>query len=167
MPSFNVNVFAAILCFAIAPSAGAVETGQLPPSCALQTLRGGKPLDLAQYKGKVVYLDFWASSCGPCVQSMEFLDGLQKQFKTQGLEVVSVNLDENKQDAEDFLLDHPVKFTLAADADSQCPRLFGVKDMPASYVIDRRGVIRHVQRGFHAGEEEDIRAIVQALLAEK
>lgn len=167
MLSVKATVSTALFCFAIAQPAAAVEAGQAPPSCALKTLRGDKPLNLAQYKGKVVYLDFWASWCGPCAQSMGFLDSLQSQFGTQGFEVVGVNVDENRQDAEDFLSTHPVKFTLAADADGQCPGRFGVQAMPSSYLIDRHGVIRHVQLGFHIGEEEEIRAKVQALLAEK
>lgn len=166
MPPLKALFVAAALCVATR-SALAVDAGQAPPSCPLKTFRNGKPVNLAQYKGKVVYLDFWASWCSPCSQSMGFMEGLQNQLGPQGFEVIGVNVDENRQEAEDFLAGHPVKFTLAADTDGQCSKLYGIQVMPSTYLIDRKGAVRHVLLGFRLGDSAEIREKVQALLAEK
>ena len=166
MPSIRLTCFTAMLCLAFSADAPALEKGQPPPACALKTFHGDAPVDLAQYQGKVIYLDFWASWCGPCSQSMGFLDQMQQQFKAQGFEVVGVNVDENREDAQEFLNRYPVKFTQTVDGDGQCPGRFGVQAMPSSYLIDRKGIVRHIQLGYRVGENEEIRSRVQALLAE-
>ena len=166
MPSIRPAFLSAILCLAFSAGVPALETGQPPPSCALKTFQDDAPLDLAQYKGKVVYVDFWASWCGPCSQSMGFLDQMHQQFKPQGFEVVGVNVDENREDALEFLKRYPVKFTQTVDGDGQCPGRFGVQAMPSSYLIDRKGIVRHIQLGYRTSENEAIRGKVQALLAE-
>ena len=167
MPSIRLASVTAFLCLAFSVGAQALEAGQPPPACALKTFQGDAPFDLAQFKGKVVYLDFWASWCGPCSQSMGFLDELHKQLKPQGFEVVGVNLDETHEDALEFLKRYPVNFTQTIDGDGQCPVRFGVQAMPSSYLIDRKGVVRHIQLGYRASENAEIRSKVQALLAEQ
>jgi len=166
MPSIRLICLSAVFGLAFNAGAQALETGQPPPACALKTFREGDALDLAQLKGKVVYVDFWASWCVPCSQSMGFLDGMRKQFKDQGLEVVGINLDENREDAEGFLERYPVKFTQTVDTEGECPNLFGVKAMPSSYLIDRKGIVRHVLLGYRTGDNDEIRSKIQALLAE-
>jgi thiol-disulfide isomerase/thioredoxin len=136
------------------------------PECALTSIDDARRLDLAQFRGKVVYLDFWASWCPPCVKSFPFLNQLDRDLEGQGLAVIGVNLDERPEDAEAFLAVHPARFTVAADRDFRCAKDFDVEAMPSSYLVDRRGIIRHVHRGFRAGEADDLRARVERLLAE-
>ncbi len=159
-------LFAAILGFVSSSAVQALEPGQPAPNCSLKTWSGDAPLDLSQYKGKVVYLDFWASWCGPCNQSMPFLSELQEQLKGQGFEVVAVNVDENRQDADDFLANHPAKLTHAIDSNGQCPSSYEVMAMPSSYLIDRQGQVRHIQLGFRPSDSTEIRNRTIALLAE-
>ncbi len=147
-------------------SALAIEVGATPPQCNLKQLSDGKALQLA-VPGKVVYVDFWASWCGPCAQSMPFLNEISTRYQSEGLEVIGVNLDENRQDALAFLEKHPVNITLAQNEDGQCPSLFGVQAMPSSYIIDRQGKVRHILLGFHSSESADVRQKVQQLLSEK
>jgi len=80
--------------------------------------------------------------------------------------VVAINLDENREDAELFLKKHPVDITIAQNTDGQCPSLFGVQAMPSSYLIDKKGKIRHIQLGFHGTEKDEIRQKIQGLLNE-
>ena len=68
------------------------------------------PLDLAAFRGQVVYLDFWASWCAPCLESFPFLNHLQQTLGPQGLTIVAVNLDRTRADAERFLQSHPHSF---------------------------------------------------------
>jgi thiol-disulfide isomerase/thioredoxin len=146
--------------------AQALEVGATSPFCKLQSLTDGHEVSLAA-PGKVVYIDFWASWCGPCVQSMPFLHAINAKYRQQGLELVAINLDENKEDATSFLQKHPVNITLASNEDGQCSSLYGVQSMPSSYLIDKKGKVRYVQLGFNTTEEAQIHQKIQSLLHEK
>lgn len=144
--------------------AAELTLGAKSPNCNLSPIGGGAGKAIQQYLGKVVYVDFWASWCGPCAQSFPFMNKLHKELHAKGLEVVGVNLDEEPQEALGFLAKTPAQFTILADASGQCPQDFGVKAMPSSYLIDRAGVVRHVHLGFKAAESAELRQQVEALL---
>ncbi len=144
-----------------------IQPGAAAPNCKLSPLDSSVMKDLTQYKGKVVYVDFWASWCGPCAQSFPFMNKLQGDLQAKGLEIVGVNLDEEPAEAKAFLEKTPAKFAVMADASGQCPQEFGVKAMPSSYLIDRKGVIRHVHLGFKPSEAAQLRDQVTSLLDEK
>ena len=156
-----------VLIFLAAPglSASEIKPGDHSPNCALTPLGGGAGKQLEQYKGKVVYVDFWASWCGPCAQSFPFMNKLHKDLKGKGFEVIGVNLDEELGDAQGFLAKTPAQFTILADASGQCPQEFGVKAMPSTYLIDREGVVRYVHLGFKGSESGQLREQVETLLA--
>lgn len=137
------------------------------PNCALTSMDGKQSSDMHQYRGKVVYVDFWASWCGPCAQSFPFLNDLNREFSPKGLQVLGINVDENLKDAQTFLTKHPASFSTAADASGKCPQDFAVKAMPSTYLIDRNGVIRYTHLGFRPSETKQLRAMVEQLLAEK
>jgi thiol-disulfide isomerase/thioredoxin len=162
-----VKPFLAAVLLLSTQAALAVAVGDAVPGCALSPLGGSKTSDLSQYHGKVVYVDFWASWCGPCAQSFPFLNELHGQFKDQGLQIVGVNLDENVEEAKDFLAQNPAQFTIVADVSKQCAKDFGVKAMPSSYLIDRNGKVHHVHLGFRPGEAQALRELVEKLLGEK
>jgi peroxiredoxin len=144
----------------------AAETGTKIPNCQLSSLTTEKQYVLEQYKGKVVYLDFWASWCPSCAKSFSFLNELNRDLKARGLEVVVVNLDEEVADAHVFLSKHIADFTVVADTTKQCAKDFNVEGMPASYLIDRNGVIRHTHVGFRNEDTKELREIVEKLLLE-
>jgi len=148
-------------------AAQSAEVGQRLSACPLTEFSNNAlALDLNSYKGKVLYLDFWASWCPPCAKSFPFLNELQQQYAQQGLQVIGINLDEEPEDAEKFLMQFPATFTLASDLTKQCAEELGVAAMPSSYLIDRKGIIRHIHLGFRAGETEALRKLVKQLLAE-
>jgi thiol-disulfide isomerase/thioredoxin len=149
----------------VAQSGHAAAVGDPAPDCNLTGFADAKPVSLKQ-PGKVLYVDFWASWCGPCIESMPFMDKMNDQLKAKGFELIAVNVDEERADADEFLAKRPVRFTVAANPDGNCPSSFGVMAMPSSYLIDKKGIIRHVQLGFRKGEAADIRKKVEALLAE-
>lgn len=156
-----------LLAFCFIPRAYAVAVGKTIPACTLSPIGESQNFDLNQYKGKVIYVDFWASWCGPCAKSFPFLNELHRQLKDQGLQIVGVNLDENVGDSKAFLAKYPASFTVAADVSKQCAKDFDVKAMPSSYIIDRKGVVQHIHLGFRPGEAQEIRGIVEKLLNEK
>jgi cytochrome c biogenesis protein CcmG/thiol:disulfide interchange protein DsbE len=122
---------------------------------------------LSESKGKLVYLDFWASWCGPCKQSFPWMNALQERYKSKGLEVIAINLDANNEDAQKFLATTPAKFTVAFDSKGRTPLQYGVKGMPTSYLISRDGKIIMQHMGFNAADRDMLEQKIQSLLEDK
>lgn len=121
-------------------------------------------IKLSQYRGKVLYLDFWASWCGPCKQSFPWMNAMQAKYGAKGLQVLAINLDTKREDARKFLLGNPAAFELAYDAQGHTPRLYNVKTMPSSYVIDRAGKVAAVHRGFAPEDSASLEQSVKLAL---
>ncbi len=140
-------------------AAHAVEPGQGAPGFELPATQG--MARLADYKGKTVYLDFWASWCGPCKQSFPWMNEMHARYKGSGLRVLGINVDGKASDAKLFLERNPASFDLAFDASGAMPRSYGVKAMPTSVLIGPTGTVLAVHRGFsnedRAGLERTIR----------
>lgn len=120
---------------------------------------------LAAYKGKVVYLDFWASWCTPCKLSFPWMNDLQRQYAQKGLVVVAVNVDHDRAAAGAFLHDTPASFPVIYDPEGKIAERFDVKDMPTSVLIGRDGAVHYVHQGFTPSHEGDYIGHVAALLA--
>jgi thiol-disulfide isomerase/thioredoxin len=150
-----------------AQHAQAVVVNDAAPNFTLKSLHGDKQISLAQFKGKVVYLDFWASWCSPCRQSFPFLSQLQQQYQQQGFEVVSVNLDENPTLAIDFLNQFPVNFSHVKGFDTEISEKYSINAMPTAFFIDVKGRIRLIHKGFKPSHKMFIEAVLEKLLAEK
>ena len=158
---------AAIFCSWAAGDASAVTPGETAPRCDLAALGAGPVLDTAlAASGRVVLVDFWASWCAPCAHAFGSLNELERDFREAGFSVIGVNVDEDPDDALDFLERHPAEFALGADPTGVCPRAFAVIGMPSSYLVDRRGVVRSVHRGFRPSTLPALRAEIESLLAE-
>lgn len=160
----NSLLFVSLL--AASSIAHAVHEGQAVPECQMELAGNAGKLNLADYKGKVVLVDFWASWCGPCKKSMPFLNSLRNQNLKKGFEIVAINVDETTDDAVEFLRSSPVDYPMAFDAEGRCPKVFDVKAMPSSYLVDRQGKVRHVHLGYRDEDQDVIRKEVDALLAE-
>ena len=145
----------------------ASEINREAPNCNLEVLNNKQTIDLNSFKGQVIYVDFWASWCGPCAKSFPFMNALNKDLKKLGLLVIGVNMDENVDEAKQFLENYPASFTIVSDPDKQCAKGFDVKAMPSSYLVDRTGVIRYSHLGYRQGEAEEFRVLVEQLLVEK
>jgi len=135
------------------------------PNIVLQSA-DGQTVQLATYKGKVVLVDFWASWCPPCKTSFPALDSLYREYQPRGLEVLAVNLDERRRDAERFLGDHPHRLTVLFDPKGASPVAFGVKGMPSSFLIDKAGNIRFTHMGYSGNMDESYRQEIAQLLME-
>ena len=135
------------------------------PNVAVQTADGAT-VHLADYRGKVILIDFWASWCAPCKTSFPALDGIYREYRDKGLEVLAVNLDERRQDADAFLSARPHRLTVLYDAKGVSPQAFGVQGMPSSYLIDRVGNIRFTHMGYSGNVVASYRQEIAQLLAE-
>ncbi|TPQ28007.1 redoxin [Methylomonas koyamae] len=155
-----------ICLFAVSGSAVAADEAVLAPDCRFAGFESAPERSLSQYRGKVVYLDFWASWCGPCLESFPFMNRLHSQLQDKGLVVLAVNLDENLEDGAQFLAQHRVDFAVAVDSGQACAKQLQLKAMPSSYLIDRNGRIRARHLGFRVGEAEQFGKQVEQLLDE-
>jgi thiol-disulfide isomerase/thioredoxin len=143
----------------------AVESGGAAPLVALPRLGAADPPPaIASLKGRVVYVDFWASWCVPCRLSMPALDSLYKKHSAAGLTVIGVNKDTSADEAQKFLKRVPVGFPLARDEQDAIAKAFDVKAMPSGYLIDRKGVVRKVHRGFTAETAAALERQIEDLL---
>lgn len=137
-------------------SAHALNAGDPPPAFTLPALQNvkAKQLSLSQYKGKVVYIDFWASWCGPCRESLPILNSLREKYKAKGFEVIAINLDENKADAVAFLKKYPVKYPVVMDKKAKTPELYKVNGMPTAFIVGKDGKLKYKHQGFKKGQTD-------------
>lgn len=164
-PLFSVLGAAILSLSAVSPVLGGES--RPVPACHLKQLDSDERLDLHKFRGKVLYVDFWASWCAPCAKSFPFLNRLDRDLKGRGLEVVGINMDEQREDASAFLIKHPASFNVVADVSRSCPRDFGVQGMPTSFLVDRHGVIRFVHTGFRPADASQLRLRIEQLLNEE
>jgi thiol-disulfide isomerase/thioredoxin len=154
-----------VLCLALSISACASEAGGPAPEFELTGMSG--PVKLSNYRGKLVYVDFWASWCGPCRQSFPWMNEMQAKYGTQGLQIVGVNLDAKEKDARDFLAETPAAFAIAFDPKGATPRTYRIKGMPTSLLIDADGKIIFEHAGFNANDRADLENQIKAALKGK
>ena len=122
--------------------------------------------DAAQYKGKVVYVDFWASWCGPCRKSFPWLNNIEKKYKDKGLVVIGINLDSDFEMAKRFLEKTPAYFQLFSDPKGVLAEKYKLIGMPSSFVLDRNGEVRHRHVGFKKSNIEAYETSIVSLLNE-
>ena len=145
----------------------AIEVGEAAPAVGGPRLdQPGTTMAPAALKGQVAYVDFWASWCVPCRLSMPALDALHRKHGPAGFTVVGVNKDVTEAEAKRFLQRVPVGFALVTDEGDGLAKAFGVKAMPSGYLIDRKGVVRKVHRGFTAETAAVLDTEIQSLLGE-
>lgn len=161
----SLRLAALCLVTLTAPAAWSLDAGAQAPELNLPGLK--EAVDLAKMKGQVVYVDFWASWCGPCKQSFPWMNEMQAKYQGQGLQIVGVNLDAKREDADKFLAQTPASFTLAFDAKAESAKRFGVKGMPTSVLIGRDGKVIATHSGFKEEERKELEGRFTAALAAK
>ena len=128
--------------------------------------RDGRVRTLADFKGHVVLVNFWASWCAPCKVSFPALDSLHQEFRDAGLEVVAINVDEDAKDAYAFLAGKSPAMTILFDPRGRSPEAFKVEGMPSSFLIDRDGNIRFRHQGFTPQTKADFRREISILIGD-
>lgn len=122
------------------------------------------PLNLAAFRGKVVYVDFWASWCASCRKSFPWMNHLQQQFGAEGLVVIAVNVDHDRMDADQFLSQYAPAFQVSFDPKGAVAERFQVVGMPASFLIDRSGRLALRHDGFRSADRDRLEQQIQSLL---
>jgi cytochrome c biogenesis protein CcmG, thiol:disulfide interchange protein DsbE len=119
---------------------------------------------LSEYRGHVVWLDFWASWCAPCRQSFPWMEHVQQRYADRGLLVVAVNVDHDLQSAERFLAGFPHDFIVRFDPTGDFPSRMNAKAMPTSFLLDARGNIIARHAGFRPTDETEYETEIEKLL---
>jgi cytochrome c biogenesis protein CcmG, thiol:disulfide interchange protein DsbE len=101
-----------------------------------------RKVELREYEGKIVVLNFWATWCAPCVEEMPSLSQLQQRFKDKDLTVLGVSVDADSDAYHQFVKDHKVTFLTVRDPDQKANNLYGTFKFPETYIIDRKGIVR-------------------------
>jgi cytochrome c biogenesis protein CcmG, thiol:disulfide interchange protein DsbE len=143
--------------------ASAADVGAPAPALALPTA-GGETVALDALRGKVVYVDFWASWCGPCRKSFPWMAEMQKKYGPSGFTVVAVNVDKKRPDAERFLQSTPAQFTVVYDPAGTTPSAWNVKAMPTSFVVDAKGNVAVIESGFRDENVAELEGRIKTLV---
>lgn len=134
------------------------------PTFAGDNVNGSGKVSLDDYKGKVVLVDFWATWCQPCEKSFPKLEELRVKYNASGFEIVAVSEDDESGGIKKFAETHGAKFPLLWDKDKSIAGKYKPPNMPSSFLVDRKGVVRNVHLGYHDGAEKEIEQEVKSLL---
>lgn len=134
-------------------------------------VEAGKPLpdlglaEVQKTKGQYIYIDYWASWCGPCRQSFPWMNALQAKLGPKGLKVVAVNVDAKRADADKFLTHTPAQFTIAYDPQGESAKKLAIKTMPTSMLVSPEGRVLFVHSGFRTEETGQLETKIAAAMA--
>lgn len=150
----------------LAASAWAVPVGHPAPALRGMLFDTQTPFDLASLRGKVVYVDFWASWCAPCKVSLPRFNALRQQLNTAGLEVVGVSVEEDATTLRRAVQQAGLRYPVLQMQSPELATLWQVPAMPTGYLLDRSGRVRSVHLGFRESEFAALRQEIEKLLKE-
>lgn len=153
-------LFALLLIF-VTPQVFASEPA---PNFSLPTFPNDTTVNLADFKGRVVYLDFWATWCPPCRKSFPWMDEMQSRYKDAGLTIIAVSVDKKRELIEQFIKKMSPGFTVAHDPTGIVAKTYKLRGMPSSYLIDREGKLMHTHMGFRTKDEQKVEDMIKTLL---
>jgi peroxiredoxin len=144
---------------------GHLKVSEPAPDFTLRDL-AGESVTLSSFQGKkAVYIDFWATWCGPCRAGLPGLQDLSDKFKDQGLEVVTIDQGESLEQVRYFIDRKKYSFRVLLDSDNAVGDTYGVRGIPTSVLVDKHGVVQSITVG-NVSSEEEIRKRVQRLTQE-
>ena len=119
---------------------------------------------LQQHKGNVIYVDFWASWCSPCRKSFPWMNEMQSKY--DNLKIISINLDQNKELATEFLTKTPANFSIIYDPKGQLAKQYKVQGMPSSYIFNKDGELVNAHIGFTEAKQKAYESELQEFMKE-
>lgn len=170
MKIFTYSLLIFLLSSSFILKSHSAEKGDMAISIPLKLLennRPGKTAGINSYKGKLVYMDFWASWCGPCRKSLPILNEIRSKYSSQGFEVVAVNIDEKLADALKFLDKYPVDYPVLLDPKGSLAEAYQLQGMPTAYLIDEKGAIIYKHVGFKTEDRKKIEKLISDHIAKR
>ncbi|MCA9604513.1 MAG: TlpA family protein disulfide reductase [Myxococcales bacterium] len=162
--SLMIGLGASAAALLFASYVAALDEGARAPGISGRALAGGANVDLASHRGSVIVVDFWASWCEPCAEAVPALERIYQRYRQQGLVVIGVSEDNAERNAQSFLSQNRVSFPVLLDGDHSIANAYHPPTMPSTYIIDRRGVVRHVHSGYRSGDAAAIERQIRDLL---
>ncbi len=154
-----------LACLAFAASTGGAASHKTAHAPHFVLPGRGETVALDSLGGRVVLVDFWASWCGPCRKSFPWMAAMQQKYRDKGLRIVAIDVDKDRDQAEQFLTDLAPPFTIAFDPDGKTAEAFGVKAMPSSFLVDSTGAILLTHAGFDPKKAPAVEARIAAACA--
>lgn len=141
------------------------EVGHLAPDFTLKTLEGNT-VRLSDFRGKkVVLINFWATWCPPCRLEMPTMQQIYTEYRDKGFEILAVNIEvDARKEISDFVKELRLTFPILLDPDMKITRKFHIIGLPVSVLIDRQGVVRAKEIGYHDWTSRVSRKLVEGLL---
>jgi len=136
------------------------------PDASFEAITDAGVFVSSDHAGKVIYLDFWATWCAPCLQSFPWMTQMQEQYGDDGLVIIAASLDTDRRLVERFTSENPSGFTIAYDKGGKLADQFGVRAMPTAVLIDRKGRIAAQHAGFNDASKQDYEKKIVEVLAE-
>jgi len=119
---------------------------------------------LADLRGQVVMINFWATWCGPCRQEMPLLEELYVKYQPAGFQLLGINIEEDSEAAQELAEEIGISFPVLFDTENSVSQLYDVDAMPSTLFVDRNGDFRYLHKGYQPGDEEDYKKVIQALI---
>ena len=155
-----------VLNLLITAPAAAVDEGEMAPEFTLPVLGGNDTVSLSDSRGKVRYIDFWASWCPPCRVSIPLIVALQEELGGESFEVLAINIDERVEDALRFSEGYAMNYVNLSDPEGEVAETYDLRTVPMSYVVDPEGRVTLAHAGFRRGDMAGIRSHILGLLGQ-
>lgn len=136
-------IFLALLAVVDTGNAATLRIGDTVPSITLSGVNSTTVRIPESLRGKITVLHFWQIGCTSCRLEMPAMDGLYRKYRRKGLEILAVNVGQRKEAVKSFASDLRVSYPVLIDADGKSASLYGMTDVPRTYVIDRSGMVRY------------------------
>ena len=162
---FRREIAACLVALSCSTPALSIDLGKPAPDFERVDSKD-QSVKLSNYLGKVVYLDFWASWCVPCRETFPWMNQLQEKYGKDGFEVVAVNIDTKKGDADRFLAQFPAHFTVLFDPKRGVAKTYALKGMPTAFLIDRAGNVVSTHLGFQKDRAGELEAHIAKALTD-
>ena len=155
----------AVMSLALSALLPAVAMADEAPDFTLPA-NSGENLRLAELRGNVVMLNFWASWCGPCRQEMPLLEAMSQRYAAAGFTLLGIDVEEDNTDAIKIVKDLKISYPILFDTENKVSKLYSVETMPTTVMVDKKGKIRYVNHGYKPGDENKYRDQIRELIKE-
>lgn len=138
-----------------------VNIGQPAPDFKLSDL-GGQEVSLEKFEGKIILLDFWATWCNPCRMTMPVVEKLSKEYPDD-MVLLAVNMQESKNVVEKYAFEQAISSRILLDEEGTVSAAYGAYAIPMQFLIDRSGIVRHIQTGYGSNMASQMRMQIESL----